>query len=133
MLQEHSVDSSGVSPVLPIAVFRWCFKIFMAVFCGCCRILMGVFLRCIGSKDQIHPEPCRNRGEHQTEPSRSSPKNVVAIDCEMVRCVPDEKWLENARKCNKKRVAVAVRCAIVDYDLQVIYDEFISPPMDWQG
>ena len=95
---------------------------------------MSVFRRCAAR--YIHePEP-PYRGEHQTEPSRSSPKNVVAIDCEMVRCVPDEKWLENARKHNRKRVAVAVRCAIVDYDLQVIYDDFICPPMevkDWQG
>ena len=63
-------------------------------------------------------------------------KKVVAIDCEMVRCVPNEEWIKNAREPNKHEVKVAVHCAIVDYDLQVIYDEFICPPMevkDWQG
>ena len=59
-------------------------------------------------------------------------KKVVAIDCEMVACVPNEEWLKNARKRNKNEVKVAVRCAIVDYDLKVLYNEYIRPPMDWE-
>ena len=41
-------------------------------------------------------------------------KNVVAIDCEMVACVPNEEWIKNARKPNKDEVKVAVHCAIVE-------------------
>ena len=61
-------------------------------------------------------------------------KNVVAIDCEMVACVPNEEWIKNARKPNKDEVKVAVHCAIVDYNLKVIYEKFVCPPIkriDW--
>ena len=62
-------------------------------------------------------------------------EKVVAIDCEMVACVPNEEWKKKARKCNNKKVKVAVRCAIVDSDLKVLYNEYIRPPMeveDWE-
>ena len=102
--------------------------------------VVGIVIALVYCCCKRHSSPSvRQRAEsshYEQHHSKASTKNVVAIDCEMVRCVPDEKWLENARKRNKKRVAVAVRCAIVDYDLQVIYNEFICPPMevkDWQG
>ena len=78
----------------------------------------------------------RQRAEsscYEQHHSKASSKNVVAIDCETVACVPNEEWIKNARKPNKDEVKVAVHCAIVDYNLKVIYDKFIRPPMDWQG
>ena len=45
-------------------------------------------------------------------------KNVLAIDCEMVACVPNEEWIKNARKPNKDEVKVAVHCAILDDGMQ---------------
>ena len=43
-----------------------------------------------------------------------SSQDTVAIDCEMVACVPNEEWIKNARKPNKDEVKVAVHCAIVE-------------------
>ena len=51
-----------------------------------------------------------------------SPKNVVALDCEVVSCHPS---LSANRK--KKEVLVAAHCAIVDYDGEVLYDSYICP------
>ena len=70
-------------------------------------------------------------------------KVVVAIDCEMLRCSPNEEWLSKAvpkigKRKNKKpkEVAVAARCAIVDNDCNVLFDKYISNDMevtDWKG
>ena len=51
-----------------------------------------------------------------------SPKNVVALDCEVVSCHPS---LSANRK--KKEVLVAAHCAIVDYNCEVLYDSYICP------
>ena len=51
-----------------------------------------------------------------------SPKNVVALDCEVVSCHPS---LSANRK--KKVFLVAAHCAIVDYDGEVLYDSYICP------
>ena len=54
-------------------------------------------------------------------------KSVVAIDCEMIRCLPPG---------GRQEKAVAVRCAIVSYDYKVLYNgerdiEYIRPPRGW--
>lgn len=61
---------------------------------------------------------------------------IVAIDCEMVQCLTTEEWLETARKPHKKRAAIAAHYAIVDYDLEVVCEGYINPPLvveDWKG
>ena len=66
------------------------------------------------------------------KPEMAKKKSIVAIDCEMVRCLPTKKWQIKARKTrkrNKKEVAVAAHCAVVDYNGRVVYDEYICPPM----
>ena len=59
-------------------------------------------------------------------------KAVVALDCEMVKCIPDATWLEWTRKQHRGRkdpeyASVAARCAIVDYHGGILYDKFIRP------
>lgn len=57
--------------------------------------------------------------------------DVVAIDCEMVSCSPNAKWLMKSvrkigkRKKNPSEVSVAAQCAIVDYDYKTIYNSYI--------
>ena len=74
----------------------------------------------------------------RTKCARVLPKSrdVVAIDCEMVRCSPS-KSLPTVRS-RAKEVSVAVHCAIVGYNNEVLYEEFICPPLDsdvanWMG
>ena len=53
---------------------------------------------------------------------------VVALDCETVKCHPDEKWLKDAapKKSKKKDIVhVAAHCAIVDYNGKKIYEKFV--------
>ena len=110
-----------VWPARLASAYELCRKMFVWYFTSVVGIIVItlVFWCC-----KCYSSPSvRQRAEssrYEQHDSKASTKNVVAIDCEMVRCVPDENWLENTLKRNKKRVAVAVRCAIVDYDLHVI-------------
>ena len=60
--------------------------------------------------------------ESTSSGDQRSPKNVVALDCEVVSCHPS---LSPNRK--KKEVLVAAHCAIVDYNCEVLYDSYICP------
>ena len=58
-------------------------------------------------------------------------KAVIALDCEMVKCIPDTTWLEWTRKQHRGRkdpeaeyASVAARCA---YRGGILYDKFIRP------
>ena len=105
----------------------------LVLFIGIVIALVYYCCKCYSSPS------ARQRAEsscYEQHHSKASSKNFVAIDCETVACVPNEEWIKNARKPNKDEVKVAVHCAIVDYNLKVIYDKFIRPPMevkDWQG
>ena len=63
-------------------------------------------------------------------------QNVVAIDCETVKCSPSEDW--PTVRSRAKEVTLAVHCALVDYNYKVLYEEFIRPPpnsdvTNWMG
>ena len=75
---------------------------------------------------------------HQT----STPKKVVALDCEMVRCHPDASWLaklpekKGKRKKPPTEVPVAAHCAVVGYNGEVLYNSLIRPNLPvakWMG
>ena len=86
-------------------------------------VIALVFWRC----KWYNSPSVRKRAEsslYEQHGSKASSKNVVAIDCEMIACVPNEEWIKNARKRNKDQVKVAVLCAIVDYDLKVLFNEY---------
>ena len=61
----------------------------------------------------------------------------------MLSCRPTERWFLHAAPRKKKRrpaeVSVAGRCAVVDYNYQVLYDSFIRPSpsttviINWKG
>ena len=87
-------------------MFVWYFTSVVGVF-WCCKCYSSPSAR-RRAESSLHYE------QHD---SKASSKNVVIVRW--------EEWIKNARKRNKKRVAVAVRCAIVDYDLTVLYNEFI--------
>ena len=77
-----------------------------------------------------------NRRQDLSPKSTQASKWVVAIDCEMVGCRPSGSWLAKLPVTrNKKRnkmpteVSVAARCAIVDYDGNVLYDKYIRPTL----
>ena len=81
------------------------------------------------------PTKRHERQDHSPKSTQAS-KRVVAFDCEMVGCHPSESWLAKLpEKRNKKRnkmpteVSVAGRCAIVDYDGNVLYDKYIRPTL----
>lgn len=65
-------------------------------------------------------------------PGKHGGKAVVAMDCEMARCLPDEQWIEWRRRLHPRKkipnnVSIAVRCAIVDYRGRLLYDKIIRP------
>ena len=84
----------------------------------------------------------RQQGESSSgrsgKQSGSTAKRVVALDCEMVGCQPDAKWLARlsaARRKGKRKklpseVSVAGRCTIVDYNGKVLYDSHIRPNLE---
>lgn len=103
---------------------------------------------------QATPSSCSPRRKKKSALSsvkscRSPQKRVVALDCEMVGCLPDDSGLEECsgstpvsfserlhllatKKLGKKKrglkeVSVAGRCTIVDYNGDVLYDSFIHP------
>ena len=72
------------------------------------------------------PVPRRNRNGRE----------VVALDCEMVGCRPDDllshalefqRLGKRKKKKPPKEVSVAGRCSIVDYHGNVLYDSYIRP------
>lgn len=82
--------------------------------------------------------------------SETYTKNIVAIDCEFVACTPTKQWLAKAppkqgkRNKNKKnkKVHVAAHCAIVGYNGDKIFKDYICHDMfneydeddiDWRG
>ena len=77
-----------------------------------------------------------NKRQGLSTKSTYAPKKVtVAIDCEMVACEPSRSWLaklpvkRNKRNKLPTEVSVAGRCAIVDYDGNVLYDKYIRPSL----
>ena len=59
-------------------------------------------------------------------------KAVVAVDCEMVKCIPDTAWMEwrkqlHPRKKRPNYVLIAAHCAIVDYHGKILYNKIIRP------
>ena len=76
----------------------------------------------------------QNRTSHSTRvPKRNYNRDeIVAMDCEMVGCLPDKLstvlGLERKRKKKApKEISVAGRCTIVGYHGNVLYDKFIRP------
>ena len=89
-----------------------------------------------------------NDYSHSSDEREECPQ-VVALDCEMVGCLPDDSGLEEQsgdmsvsmgerfrllqtgklgkRKRGLKEVSEAGRCSIVDYDGRVLYDKYIRP------
>ena len=81
----------------------------------------------------------RQQGESSSgrsgKQSGSTAKRVVALDCEMVGCQPDAKWLARLSVARKRKklpseVSVAGRCTIVDYNGEVLYDSHIRPNLE---
>ena len=96
-------------------MFVWYFTfvvgIVIALVCYCCKCYSSPSVR------------------EWAESSRYEQHDSVAIDCEMVACVPKEECIKNARRKPKKdEVKVAVHCAIVDYSSEVIYNKLICLP-----
>ena len=63
-------------------------------------------------------------------------KDIVAIDCEMVTCFTTEEWRKTAINPETLIQPIAARYAIVDYDLKVICQGYINPPLEvekWKG
>ena len=83
----------------------------------------------IKTEPETEPEPDTNYPGPSPLSHRSS--RVVAIDCEMVGCFPDDASLSQWRMRGKKRkpleVSKAGRCSIVDYHGNVLYDSYIRP------
>ena len=78
----------------------------------------------------LHPESwCQSGHIYMT-------KDIVAIDCETVTCNTTEEWRMTARNPKTQIQPIAARYAIVDYDLNVICQGYISPPLKvekWKG
>ena len=76
-------------------------------------------------------ESCRYEGSVYMQSSLELPseKNVVAIDCETVGCVPPPGD-------KRKEVPIAAHCAIVDYNGKELFNEYICPHLgikNWKG
>ena len=95
------------------------------------------------------PRRTQKSATSSTKSCHPPEKQVVALDCEMVGCLPDDSGLEElsgstpvslserlhllaTRKLGRKKrglkeISVAGRCTIVDYNGGVLYDSFIRP------
>ena len=97
-------------------------------------IIQAPWQRHKNSPTRRSTESLNQRGESQS--INVTTTDIVAIDCEMVHCHTTKEWLETARKPHKKRAAVAAHYAIVNYNLEVVCEGYIKPPLDvedWKG
>lgn len=70
-----------------------------------------------GSQKSATPNPAQAHSENKLpRAAQKAPSKMVAIDCEMVGTGP------------KGHVSSLARCSIVNYDGDVLYDEYILPP-----
>ena len=102
-----------------------------------CSVVWVFYQRRENSPTQHRSGRLRRRGESLgLDVLFQTPNDIVAIDCETVTCFTTEEWRKTAQNPETLIQPIAARYAIVDYDLKVICQGYISPPLeveDWKG